>query len=110
MSKLRLRPAQKNGHIHNGKQNYRCLDYGRQFVADYAFKTVTEETKGFIKKALLERTRCVEFAVFSRSACDVVAGVCSWAKCGFARRLGYKPAKRGARTPYPYIPWLSKST
>jgi insertion element IS1 protein InsB len=45
----------KNGHIHNGKQNYRCLDCGRQFVADYAFKTVTEETKELIKKALLKR-------------------------------------------------------
>jgi transposase-like protein len=45
----------KNGHIHNGKQNYRCLDCGRQFVADYAFKTVTEETRELIKKALLER-------------------------------------------------------
>ena len=22
----------KNGHIHNGKQNHRCLNCGRQFV------------------------------------------------------------------------------
>lgn len=45
----------KNGHLRNGKQNYRCKDCGRQFVADCEFKTIGEETREFIKKALLER-------------------------------------------------------
>ena len=45
----------KNGHIHNGKQNYRCKDCGRQFVGDCEHKTIGEETKELIKRALLER-------------------------------------------------------
>jgi len=45
----------KNGHIHTGKQNYRCQACGRQFVAEPTAKTVTEATRALIKKALLER-------------------------------------------------------
>ena len=57
MFRLRLRSAQEKWpQTQNGKQNYRCLDCGRHFVADYAFKTVTEEEiKALIKKVLLER-------------------------------------------------------
>lgn len=46
----------KNGHIHNGKQNYRCKDCGRQFVMDNEQKIIGTETRELIKKALLERT------------------------------------------------------
>ena len=45
----------KNGHIHNGKQNYRCKECGRQFVMDYEFKDVGDFKKNLINKALLER-------------------------------------------------------
>jgi IS1 family transposase len=45
----------KNGHIHNGKQNYRCKECGRQFVMDYEFKDVGDFKKDLINKALLER-------------------------------------------------------
>jgi len=56
MSKLRLRLAQEKWTHTHGKQNYCCLDCGRQFCGGLsAFKTVTEETKELIKKALLER-------------------------------------------------------
>jgi len=79
----------KNGHIHSGKQNYRCLDCGRQFVA--------EETKELIKKALLEpnslRGICRIFDVSLTWLLSFV--VCGGAIRGFARRLGHKPAKRG---------------
>lgn len=44
----------KNGHIHNGKQNYMCRHCGRQFVADNK-KTITTEQREQIKKLLLER-------------------------------------------------------
>ena len=47
--------SKKNGHIHNGKQNYRCKDCGRQFVADYAFREISHFEKRLINKALLER-------------------------------------------------------
>ncbi len=45
----------KNGCIHNGKQNYKCKDCGRQFVEDPQNKIITSETKGLIDKLLLEK-------------------------------------------------------
>ena len=45
----------KNGKIHNGKQNHRCKDCLRQFVADPQNKTIDEATKTLIDKLLLEK-------------------------------------------------------
>ena len=45
----------KNGHIHNGKQNHRCLNCGRQFVLNPENKIISEETRQQIRQALLER-------------------------------------------------------
>ena len=45
----------KNGHIHNGKQNHRCLKCGRQFVLEPTQKIIDDKTKGLIRKVLLER-------------------------------------------------------
>jgi transposase-like protein len=45
----------KNGHIHNGKQNHRCLSCGRQFVEKREQKILPEEKKEEIQQALLER-------------------------------------------------------
>ncbi|MCP4208138.1 MAG: IS1 family transposase [Shimia sp.] len=45
----------KNGHIHNGKQNYKCRPCGRQFVEDPQWREVTDEMKTLIDKLLLER-------------------------------------------------------
>jgi IS1 family transposase len=47
--------VKKNGHIHNGKQNYRCLGCGRQFVLESNQKIIDEHTKKLIRKTLLER-------------------------------------------------------
>jgi insertion element IS1 protein InsB len=78
----------KNGHIHNGKQNYRCLDCGRQFVADYAFKTVTEETKELIKKALLERNAL-------RGICRIFDVSLTWLLAFVAELYAVLPADLG---------------
>ncbi len=45
----------KNGHIHNGKQNYRFLKCSRQFVLEPTQKIIDEKTKDLIKRVLLER-------------------------------------------------------
>lgn len=45
----------KNGRIHNGKQNYRCQDCGRQFVQDPQNKPINQATKELIDKLLLEK-------------------------------------------------------
>jgi IS1 family transposase len=47
--------CKKNGHIHNGKQNYRCKVCGRQFVLDKQQKIIPQYIKILIRKALLER-------------------------------------------------------
>ena len=47
--------VKKNGHIHNGKQNYRCLKCGRQFVLDPMQKVIDERTETLISRVLLER-------------------------------------------------------
>ena len=37
----------KNGKIHNGKQNHKCRDCGRQFVQNPENKVIKQETKNF---------------------------------------------------------------
>jgi insertion element IS1 protein InsB len=48
-----LSHIKKNGHTHYGKQNYRCLSCGRQFVAHS--QHIEEATKTLLKSLLLER-------------------------------------------------------
>ena len=45
----------KNGHIHNGKQNYRCKECGRSFVAHPENILISQEKRELIKKLLLKR-------------------------------------------------------
>jgi len=45
----------RNGRIHNGKQNHRCKDCGRQFVQNPQNKVISQETKELINKLLLEK-------------------------------------------------------
>lgn len=45
----------KNGHIHNGKQRYRCKACNRQFVLNPTKKVISEETREHIDKLLLEK-------------------------------------------------------
>lgn len=45
----------KNGRIHNGKQNFKCRECGRQFVQDPQNKIIDQATKILIDKLLLEK-------------------------------------------------------
>jgi IS1 family transposase/transposase-like protein len=45
----------KNGINATGKQNYKCLDCGRQFVTDPLKSPITDTTKALIDRLLLER-------------------------------------------------------
>lgn len=47
--------VKKNGHIQSGKQNYRCLACGKQFVLESHQKIINERSKDLIRKTLLER-------------------------------------------------------
>jgi transposase-like protein len=57
----------KNGFIHNGKQNYRCKDCGRQFVEDPQQKLISQQTRDLVDKLLLEK---IPLAGIAR-VCDV---------------------------------------
>lgn len=45
----------KNGRIHTGKQRYKCLQCGRQFVEQPALKVIGPATRELIDRLLLER-------------------------------------------------------
>ena len=45
----------KNGHIHTGKQNYRCHTCGRQFGLNPTQQRISESERDLIKRLLLER-------------------------------------------------------
>ena len=45
----------KNGHIYNGKQDFKCHERGRQFIENFTKITTSEETKALIDLFLLER-------------------------------------------------------
>ncbi len=46
----------KNGHIHNGKQRFKCHDCGRQFVEQPTKKVTDRATRTLIDRLLLERS------------------------------------------------------
>ncbi len=47
----------KNGHIHTGVQNYKCLfpECSRQFILNPTKKYISEDQKELVKRLLLER-------------------------------------------------------
>jgi insertion element IS1 protein InsB len=45
----------KNGHIHNGKQNHQCHNWGRQFVDCFEQYLIAEDTRALIERLLVER-------------------------------------------------------
>jgi insertion element IS1 protein InsB len=51
----RSKQVTKNGHIHNGKQRYKCKGCGRQFVYSATSKRISEKIKAQIDKLLLEK-------------------------------------------------------
>lgn len=63
--------VKKNGHINNGKQNYRCKRCGRQFVSENQQKKITPSCRNIIKKLLLER-------ISLRGICRVMGVSLNW--------------------------------
>ena len=55
LSSVRISKWKRNGHIHNGQQNHRCKDCGRQFVQDLDQYLISAETRDLIERLLLER-------------------------------------------------------
>ena len=55
----------KNGHIHNGKQRFKCQNCNRQFVEQPTKKVITQTTRELIDRLLLER---ISLAGIARAA------------------------------------------
>jgi transposase-like protein len=55
----------KNGHIHNGKQRFKCHDCGRQFIEQPSKKVINQATRELIDRLLLER---ISLAGIARAA------------------------------------------
>ena len=45
----------KNGHVHNGKQNYYCHDCRRQFVQRFEQYRIAEDKRALVERLLVER-------------------------------------------------------
>ena len=45
----------KNGHIHNGKQRFKCHSCGRQFIEHLTTKVIDQATRDLVDRLLLER-------------------------------------------------------
>jgi insertion element IS1 protein InsB len=85
----------KNGHIHNGKQNYRCKECGRQFVIDYEFKDIKDFEKELINKALLERNSL-------RGICRIFSVSLTWLLGYLAMLYTQTPDDLGFKLPLKY--------
>jgi transposase-like protein len=55
----------KNGHIHNGKQRFKCHDCGRQFIEQPSKKVIDQDTRKLVDRLLLER---ISLAGIARAA------------------------------------------
>lgn len=69
MPRCKSTTVKKNGHIHNGKQKYECLNCRRQFIEDPEKKIIDDDTREKIRRSLLERVSLEGGAVFLMSVC-----------------------------------------
>ncbi|MBW4421157.1 MAG: hypothetical protein KME13_18295 [Myxacorys californica WJT36-NPBG1] len=52
----------KNGTTRHGNQNYKCRDWGRQFVENPKWKRISDDTKATMGRMLLEKIPLVGIA------------------------------------------------
>jgi len=82
----------KNGHIHNGKQNYRCRECKREFVETPEKKNICDGQKELIKKLLPGRLSL-------RGICRVMNVSLTWLPMFFRRITDAIPEETGAVKP-----------
>jgi hypothetical protein len=66
----------KNGHIHNGKQRFKCHDCGRQFIEQPSKKVIDQATRELIDRLLLERLSLAGIAPCCPSLGTMVTKLC----------------------------------
>ncbi len=85
----------RNGHIHNGKQNHKCKDCGRQFVEEPQNKIISQETKELIDKLLLEKLSLAGIARVAEVSEAWLQGYVNQKYEAVPKRVESKPKKRG---------------
>ena len=85
----------KNGKIHNGKQNHRCQDCGRQFVQDPQNKIIRDDTKRLIDRLLLEKLPLAGIARVAEVSEPWLQHYVNQKYAQVERRAKVSPQKRG---------------
>ena len=85
----------RNGHIHNGKQNHKCKDCGRQFVEEPQNKIISQETKELIDKLLLEKLPLAGIARVAEVSEPWLQGYVNQKYEAVPKQVQSKPKKRG---------------
>ncbi len=85
----------KNGCIHNGKQNHKCKDCGRQFVEAPQNKIISEATKELIDKLLLEKLPLAGIARVAEVSEPWLQGYVNQKYEAVPKQVESKPKKRG---------------
>ena len=86
----------RNGRIHNGKQNHRCKDCGRQFVQNPQNKVISQETKELINKLLLEKLPLAGIARVAEVSEPWLQGYVNQKYEAVPKQVESKPKKRDA--------------
>lgn len=86
----------KNGFIHNGEQNHRCNDCGRQFVENPQNKVISDETKALIDKLLLEKIPLAGIARVVEVSEVWLQGYVNQKYDEVSRQVSVRAKKRGA--------------
>lgn len=84
----------KNGHIHNGKQRFKCHECGRQFIENPQKIVINQEKRELIDRLLLER---ISLAGISRVAKVSERWLQTYVNNKYAhvpRKVQVKPKKR----------------
>ena len=85
----------KNGRIHNGKQRFKCLECGRQFVEQPTKKVIDTATRELIDRLLLERISLAGIARAVQVSETWLQQYVNEKYAGVARQIEVMPKKRG---------------
>ena len=85
----------KNGHIHNGKQRFKCHDCGRQFIEQPSKKVIDQATRELIDRLLLERISLAGIARATRVSEQWLQTYVNEKYAKVPRQVQVTPKKRG---------------
>lgn len=85
----------KNGRIHTGKQRYKCLQCGRQFVEQPSKKVIDRATRELIDRLLLERISLAGIARAAQVSETWLQQYVNEKYAGVQRSIEVTPKKRG---------------